>query len=724
VLAVSASPGPALAEEAVPVAQGVTYQRLYRPEGPWAISIVEADLSRELIELRALLGGGDSTGRRAVPQMLSAQATPDRRPVAAVNADYFALAGRAYTTLPLGLHIQAGELVTFPDLNRSVLYLLADGTTHIDRFRPKTWLIGPGKLLFPLSGLNRPPDPGELTLLTPRFGKETRAGEAATQIVLESLSGPVTPNRDLMARVVSVSRGERRAIPAHGAVLVASGVAAYAVRNLKVGDEVTLRLTMEPSVEGMREAVSGGPRILRAGEISIENRAERFADAFATRRHPRTGVGLRDNTLVLVTVDGRQPGFSAGMTLRELAQLFRDLGCQEAVNLDGGGSTTMVVRDQVVNSPSDGQPRRVANSLALFTTAPTGTPVRLAIEPAEASLLSGDKIRLVAVGLDEYVNRVPLGGDGVQWQCSPSLGAVDAGGVFTAAEAKWPLTGLLAARWKDLAASTVVRILPAPARLTIVPARTSIKPGATQRFALRAFDEDSNPMRVPSARLTWAVEPREAGAAITQEGVLKACGRPACLRVVAAVGEASAAAEVLVGALTTTVMDFEQPCVVAFRGIPEAVTGGATVAEDPLQPDNRCLRLSYDFSQASDTRTAQAELNLTLPETRILSARVLGDGQGAWLRARLRDGAGRRFTVDLADRLDWKGAWKTVTGWLPEEAAQPVVLEAIYVTEYHAGRNPAGEVCVDDIGVGLVSVEGDQPGGGQRAAPRPQAGGT
>jgi hypothetical protein len=322
---------------------------------------------------------------------------------------------------------------------------------------------------------------------------------------------------------------------------------------------------------------------------------------------------------------------------------------------------------------------------------------------------------LAAIGLDEYFNKVPLGepapgkplgANGVTWQCSPSLGAVDASGVFSAAEVKWPLTGLVAARWKDLAASTVVRILPAPARLTIVPARASIKPGDTQKFALRAFDEDSNPMRVPAARLTWAVEPAAVGASINEQGVLKACASPASLRVIAAVGEATAAADVLVGAATTVLQDFEQPAAagaVAFQGSPEGVTGDAVVAEDPLRAGNHCLRISYDFSHAAGTRTAQAELNLPLPETRIISARVLGDGQGAWLRARLRDSAGRVFTVDLADRLDWQGEWKVVTGWLPEEAAQPAVLEAIYVTEYHAGRNPAGEVCVDDIGAATPS---------------------
>ena len=76
-----------------------------------------------------------------------------------------------------------------------------------------------------------------------------------------------------------------------------------------------------------------------------------------------------------MTVDGRQPGCSVGMTLAELASLMRELGCSDALNLDGGGSTTLWTRGAVVNRPSDGQERAVADGLLLFSTAPKGDPL-------------------------------------------------------------------------------------------------------------------------------------------------------------------------------------------------------------------------------------------------------------------------------------------------------------------------------------------------------------
>ena len=107
--------------------------------------------------------------------------------------------------------------------------------------------------------------------------------------------------------------------------------------------------------------MGGGPRLLRGGRVAVTAKAEGFAPPQApafygtfVAARPRTLAGVRaDGKLLLVTVDGRRPGWSAGMTLPEAARLMRSLGARDAVNLDGGGSTAMTVRGEVVNRPSD-----------------------------------------------------------------------------------------------------------------------------------------------------------------------------------------------------------------------------------------------------------------------------------------------------------------------------------------------------------------------------------
>jgi exopolysaccharide biosynthesis protein len=91
-------------------------------------------------------------------------------------------------------------------------------------------------------------------------------------------------------------------------------------------------------------------------------------------RHPRTALGWNDEHFFLVVVDGRQEALSVGMTYRELAALMRRLGCTHAMNLDGGGSSTLWLGGRIMNSPSDGRERPVANSLIVISDEPKDTP--------------------------------------------------------------------------------------------------------------------------------------------------------------------------------------------------------------------------------------------------------------------------------------------------------------------------------------------------------------
>jgi hypothetical protein len=124
--------------------------------------------------------------------------------------------------------------------------------------------------------------------------------------------------------------------------------------------------------------LGAGPRLLRAGRIVVRSaagsegfdppQAPSFFRAFVAGRNPRTLAGVRaDGTLLLVTVDGRRPAWSVGMTLPEAARLMLRLGARDALNLDGDGSSTMVVRGEVVNRPSDRVGERpVSNGLVVF----------------------------------------------------------------------------------------------------------------------------------------------------------------------------------------------------------------------------------------------------------------------------------------------------------------------------------------------------------------------
>jgi exopolysaccharide biosynthesis protein len=126
--------------------------------------------------------------------------------------------------------------------------------------------------------------------------------------------------------------------------------------------------------EGVVYAIGGGPRLVRDGKVSVTAIEEQFKADVATGRAPRTAVGVTgDGKLLLIAVTGRQAYHSIGVTLEELAGIALELGAKDAMNLDGGGSSTMVVRDYVMNTPSDGRERKVADAILVFAGTPKTT---------------------------------------------------------------------------------------------------------------------------------------------------------------------------------------------------------------------------------------------------------------------------------------------------------------------------------------------------------------
>ncbi|HVN67507.1 MAG TPA: phosphodiester glycosidase family protein, partial [Candidatus Sulfotelmatobacter sp.] len=166
-------------------------------------------------------------------------------------------------------------------------------------------------------------------------------------------------------------------IPPNGYVISLSGPATQFVSdNLKTGNKIEMHIRVVPyntAPTSILHMVSGGPRLVKNGITYVSKDEERFKADIAQGRAARTAVGIgRDDKVILVTVDGlprtraaRSAKNSIGMTLEELADLMINLGCVEAMNLDGGGSTTMWIDGRVVNQPAGGSQVRVSNALVV-----------------------------------------------------------------------------------------------------------------------------------------------------------------------------------------------------------------------------------------------------------------------------------------------------------------------------------------------------------------------
>jgi hypothetical protein len=326
------------------------------------------------VELRTVKGLDHVVGRERPSEMARRTAKAEGRELlAAVNADFFNFTPPGVSEGP---QVSDGRVVKSEDRNR------AARADTVLRDQPVFGIAGNGKAFFAdahLEGWVRPADDGALTLL-----RVNRAASNDSLTLYNSFMGDTTPSDsgvvELVLRTVRAASmaGDTAlavvtrldtlfagvSIPRDGAVL--SLPARMAPRSATVGDTISWSLPFSGAPPRVRELVGGYPMLLRDGRHVFEN-TKAIISGFSVTQHPRTAVAtLADGSLILLAVDGRSEA-SRGMSLTQLTNFLVSLGAVNALNLDGGGSTVMVVRDSIVNHPSDKEGERaVGNALVVL----------------------------------------------------------------------------------------------------------------------------------------------------------------------------------------------------------------------------------------------------------------------------------------------------------------------------------------------------------------------
>ncbi len=339
---------------------GVTYENdvQFTPRGPVAIRVVRGPRPVGLYRLRTVLSNESVQREETLSSMQRRLASGST--MVGVNGDF----SRIRDGKPSGVLLRDGVLVTPPNAQRSSLGVSLDGTLDVQRVRLLGTWRGTGQVRS-LNVLNDAPDRNGIALFTADWGRSTPAVAGSYAVVLSPFP-PSVPNADLVAPVVATAQGSSVALAPGAAVLVARGAAASRLREeATVGTALTLRLTLQPDWGVVSDAVGGGPVLVRDGR-PVYQANEAFTVSQLSPRHPRTAVGqTADGRLLLVVVDGRQPAYSIGMTTFERAQTMVRLGAVRAMQLDGGGSSTLAFDGTVLNSPSDGRERPVPTALML-----------------------------------------------------------------------------------------------------------------------------------------------------------------------------------------------------------------------------------------------------------------------------------------------------------------------------------------------------------------------
>lgn len=340
----------------IDLAPGLQYQRISRwtDAGPLSMHFLRAHLGRVTVTpvpaYRSTFRGLDTLSR----------IVRRRGALAGVNGSFFS----PRTQAPIGLIFSHGEILSGSFFNRSVFGIRRDGTCFTSQAKMFVAIGDDSGKVWTAQAVNRPALKGGITLYTPHWGPRTgtRPDPSRREWAI-SREG----------EVLKITTGNSF-IPREGHVISVQGKGIYEMRNrLTQGTSVVVYAKLAGRFAGAWHAIAAGPTLLENGEVRVTAREERLPADIARGRAARTAVGyMGGQEILMATVDAR-PGISVGMTLYELARLLREAGCRDAVNLDGGPSSTMAIRQRIMNHPRDGKERAIHNALLVYPheTAPS-----------------------------------------------------------------------------------------------------------------------------------------------------------------------------------------------------------------------------------------------------------------------------------------------------------------------------------------------------------------
>ena len=339
----------------------LTDEALVDPAAPISVWLLRLDPSR--VRIRMVLANDEVMGTETVAEMAARHGA-----AAAINAGFFLPNGD-----PAGLFKLNGRLISDTKRPRGAVGITESGGKVRLLFDRVTATISLAirrrfgrKTIVPIDGVDTTRARGKLMLFTPAYHADTDSAAGGLEW---TASG--RPPRIVQGPL----RSGKTPIPADGFVLSFGGSSPpSSLSAIKPGARVDLLPNYVPLGGDARawtdatDIIGGAGLLARGGNYVADWSPEQFTAGFAETRHPRTLIGVAEGGAIwLVTVDGRQPKLSAGMTLPELQSLARRLRLVDALNLDGGGSTTMWVTGEIVNSPSDATgPRKVSDALLVF----------------------------------------------------------------------------------------------------------------------------------------------------------------------------------------------------------------------------------------------------------------------------------------------------------------------------------------------------------------------
>jgi hypothetical protein len=671
-----------------------------------AVKSLEVNLSDSYTKVEVGVPNPLNTLSRTTAQAI-AHTRDGHQVVGAVNGSFF-----NQDRLPMYLIsyrnklVNAGIIASREDqyVNEPIAFGIdSQGKGKIDHYNLDLSFVHSGNA-YSITSTNKERSYDNLILYTPDFpGGYTNTNPYGMEVVITGLDSELDLEfgSTVTGKVQSIRRhgdSTNTKIPQDGFVLSAHGESLEALKYMQIGDSINLSVNIDTQWKNSDFMLAGGPLLVNNGQVSLSMDPN---SSRARERAPRTAVAIDHDggKVFFVTVDGRQTGYSTGMSLPEFAQHLKNMGVDAALNLDGGGSTTMAARypgDSLVklaNKPSDGWERSVSTTLMAVSTAPKGVPTHIyANKLAEGTLLKGASVKVnMDYVLDQYYNPVPVTSSNTKLVDSNGLGTVN-GMTFTAGKAG---DGYLNVQYGSASKKLPIRVVDEIGKLSVSPVSIKVMSGQTVQLKASGLDTSNKPVIMNNSSVQWSVS-GDIGT-VNSNGYFTAKKGAGTGTVIASYGSTKVTIPVTVGGAVAKLDSFDQTSDWSTSN----VMANSAISTSSMPKYEGTQSLKWDYSFNKETGTSVVYLNTSkglggVPAE--VGMRVFGDANLQWMRGKIVDGSGTEHTINFTEEkgLTWNG-WKYVSAQIDSSWKAPLTLKQIYMAQPYEDLKRTGTVYLDAL---------------------------
>ncbi|MGL6173816.1 MAG: phosphodiester glycosidase family protein [Cellulosilyticaceae bacterium] len=464
--------------------------------------------------------------------------------------------------------------------------------------------------------------------------------------------------------------------------------------NVQVKEAIVLNEKVTNAVEEMQMGIGGGGLIMQDGKPYTGSAHKVSADS----KQPRTILATTNTAqeVLLITIDGRNG--TLGASHKDLPEILSKYNVKDAMYLDGGGSTTLVARNEgeekatVQNRPSEGKERKVTNGIGVFSTAPEGTLNKLYIKSSNDRTFVGEGVSFKVSGVDERDNPVAIEENQLKLSTTGVTGTWQGMTFYPESEGK----GLVVAEVNGVEVATEIKVTSGPVGLYIEPANLQMNENSQSKVQIYGVDKEGYKIPVTSEKVEWTSNRNT----VKANGNSVNSGSKEIAVLTAKYKNAVGTIGVTVGDAVVPVESFEEN-IGKWSGDTTTVRGKVEPSKEVKYHGEQSLKMTYTFDKDTNKQVAYTifEKPIEIPsESKSINMWVYAKGQNDTLKLQLQDSAGKTYYLKVTDSLKYDG-WKYQNVVIPEEVQLPAKVSKLYVTSNSNTARRENAVYIDHLSI-------------------------